>query len=148
MDIDRDRVVTKSNERYYEYLERGELRFQRCDACGYVRHPAREFCPECLNASHEWVLHDGAGRIEALIWYFANVVESGDAGLWGRPDVLPYNAAVVRLDDGGPSLVTTIAEAEFGDVGVGDTVRPVFARMPTGFTSLQFRVATPAELAS
>jgi uncharacterized OB-fold protein len=138
MDTDRDRVITKSNERYYSYLAQGELRFQQCGACGYTRHPAREICPECLNDTHDWVQHDGTGRIEALIWYFTNAVTSAAAGRWASPDVLPYNVAIVKLDEG-PSLTTTIADVEFGDVAVGARVDSVFVEVPAGFTSLQFR---------
>ena len=53
--------------------------------------------------------------------------------------MLPYNVAIVKLDEEGPSLTTTIADVEFGDVDVGARVDSVFVEVPAGYTSLQFR---------
>ena len=138
--LDMAQVVDSGNEEYYRSLRRHELRLQRCSGCGYVRHPARPFCPECLGDGFVWETHEGTGRVEAIIWYEQEVhLTEGPPYPWNRPDVLPYNVAVVRLDGDGPQLLTNIHGVEPGDIGCGQAVRAQFADVTDDYGTLHFR---------
>ena len=41
-------AVTVDNEHFWRGGAEGELRFLRCDRCGYWIHPPAPICPECL----------------------------------------------------------------------------------------------------
>jgi uncharacterized OB-fold protein len=85
---------------FYAHLARGELRLQRCDACGTWRHPPRILCGRCGAAGWRWTSTSGRGAVytwtvthQALVPPFA-----GD---------VPYAVVVVELEEG-PRLVTAV----------------------------------------
>jgi|MudIll2142460700_1097286.scaffolds.fasta_scaffold24042_2 hypothetical protein len=78
---------------FYGFCARGELRFQRCSACGAWRHPPRILCPQCGAEAWEWAASSGRGRVytwtithQALLPIFA--------------EDLPYAVVVVELEEG------------------------------------------------
>jgi uncharacterized OB-fold protein len=93
---------------YWRYAAAGELRLQRCAACGHVRYPPGPACPECLAAEHSWERLSGTG--ELLAWtvfhrpYF--------------PDIpVPYVVLAVRTPEG-PILIGNLAGAGRADGSV------------------------------
>ena len=113
MPADQQQSEEQSAE-YQAFLAAGELRMQRCDHCGTVRHPPRWICPECLGTDWTWQPLLGTGRVETFVWYF----ESLDP----RFTELPYNVAVVRLEEG-VRVVTNVLHVAFGELSVGQRVR-------------------------
>ncbi|SFI49604.1 Zn-ribbon domain-containing OB-fold protein [Nocardioides psychrotolerans] len=101
--------ITPVNQPFWTALERGELTFQRCGSCGGAWLPAREECPRCLAAEPGWEVASGRGRIISWVVYH-------HAAHPGFADRLPYNVAVVELDEG-PRLITNIL-ADEGDLGI------------------------------
>jgi uncharacterized OB-fold protein len=97
-------TVTPMTEPYWTGLAAGELRHQRCGACGNAWLPAREECPGCLSDDWEWQAASGRGRIISWVVY-------RQAFHPAFADRLPYNVAVVELDEG-PRLITNILGAE------------------------------------
>ena len=95
------------NTPYWDSLARGKLSFQRCGACGHAWLPARSECPACLADQWKWEAAAGGAKLISWVVYhtafhpaFANR--------------LPYNVAVVELDEG-PRLISNvvgIADAE------------------------------------
>jgi uncharacterized OB-fold protein len=81
-------------------LSAGRLEFQRCRACGRAWLPPREACPSCLGAGWDWVAAAGSGRLISWVVYHV----AFDAGVADR---LPYNVAIVELDEG-PRLITNL----------------------------------------
>jgi uncharacterized OB-fold protein len=92
--------VTTVSAPYWEGLARGELRYQRCPACGHRWLPAREDCPRCLRHDPTWEVSAGRGRIVSWVVYH----QAFHGAFAAR---VPYNVAVVELDEG-PRLVTNI----------------------------------------
>ena len=99
-------TVTPLPEPYWTGLTEGELRHQKCHQCGNAWLPAREECPRCLAADWEWTAASGRGRLISWVVYH-------QAFHPAFADRLPYNVAVVELDEG-PRLVTNIVEPEDG----------------------------------
>lgn len=97
-------TVTPLTEPYWSGLSDGELRYQRCRPCGHAWLPAREECPRCLADDWEWTPAGGRGRIVSWVVYH-------QAFHPAFAERLPYNVAVVELDEG-PRLITNILAAE------------------------------------
>jgi uncharacterized OB-fold protein len=81
------------NAEFYGFGARGELRFQRCNACATWRHPPRILCPRCGAEAWQWTASSGRGKVytwtvthQALLPMFA--------------DDLPYAVVVVELEEG------------------------------------------------
>lgn len=88
------------NTPYWDSLAKGVLSFQRCDACEHAWLPARSECPGCLTDQWQWVPATGGAKLISWVVYhlayhpaFANR--------------LPYNVAVVELDEG-PRMISNV----------------------------------------
>lgn len=90
------------NQPYWDGLAAGELRYQICER-GHAWLPPRNACPECLSRSIRWQQAKGRGRIESWVVYRVAYHES-------FKDRVPYNVAIVQLDEG-PRLITNILAA-------------------------------------
>ena len=80
---------------FYAYLAQGELRLQKCSACGTFRHPPRLRCAACGSAEVEWALASGRGRV------FSWTVTHRPVDPAFEP---PYAIVVCELEEG-PRLV-------------------------------------------
>lgn len=80
--------------------------------------PASELCTECLSMNLEWSQLSGLGTVVSFIVYHR---------AW-HPDFanrLPYNVAVVELEEG-PQIISTVIGCEPADISVGLPVTVVF----------------------
>jgi uncharacterized OB-fold protein len=107
-------VPTPLTEPYWRAIAEGRLDFQRCPHCGHAWLPAREECPACLKDGPAWETSSGKGEIVSFVVYHV----AYDPSFEGR---LPYDVAVVRLDEG-PRLVTNVV-APRERLAVGGRVR-------------------------
>jgi uncharacterized OB-fold protein len=83
------------NGEFYAFLARGELRLQRCAACGSWRHPPRYRCALCGSVDATWQPATGDGRV------FSWTVTHRAVDPAFTP---PYAILVVELEEG-PRLV-------------------------------------------
>ena len=83
----------------YAYWARGELRLQRCAACGEWRHPPRYRCAACGSDAVTWDL--ASGRAHVFTWTITH--RSVDPAF--EP---PYAIVVAELEEG-PRLVGNLA---------------------------------------
>lgn len=77
---------------FWEGCAAGELRVQRCSACGRRRFPPRPMCPGCRSFDVEWEATSGRGTI----WSF---VVAHPPLLPAYAEQAPYNVVVVALDE-------------------------------------------------
>lgn len=84
---------------YWAALGEGRLSFQAC-ACGHRWLPARERCPACLGT--DWRRETAAGGARLVSWVVYHVAYHP-----AFADRLPYNVAVVELDEG-PRLISNV----------------------------------------
>jgi len=90
---------TPETQPYWDGTRAGELRVQRCHACGEHYFYPRPFCPRCGSAEVEWVAVCGRARLHSyVISHRAAPGFEGDA---------PYAIAVVELEEG-PRMMTNI----------------------------------------
>jgi uncharacterized protein len=85
------------NAEFYAHCAAGELRFQRCGACGTWRHPPRYRCSACGSGEWSWERSSGRGRL--FSWTITHRAVDP-----AYEDELPYAVVVVELDEG-PRLV-------------------------------------------
>lgn len=85
---------------FWSALDGGRLEFQRCRACGAAQLPAREECTTCLSPELEWEAAAGGATLISWVVYHRPYHEA-------FRDRIPYNVAVVELEEG-PRLISNI----------------------------------------
>lgn len=98
--------ITDLNKPHWDGLRQGRLMFQRCASCGHAWMPAREDCPNCLHDGYDWEAASGKGRLISWVVYHA----AFNKAFAGK---LPYNVAVIELDEG-PRAITNIVNPDDG----------------------------------
>ncbi|MBW2497917.1 MAG: OB-fold domain-containing protein [Deltaproteobacteria bacterium] len=122
---------------FYSFCREGELRFQRCNACGCWRHVPRERCAECHSADWEWKRSSGRGRI--FTW---TVVERALHPAFG--DATPYAPTVVEMEEG-VRIVSTLVDVAPADLEIDMPVEVVFDPVTPEITLPRFRRAPSGE---
>ena len=102
----------------FEGAARGELMIQHCLGCGEYRFVARKRCDACASPEFEWVAAGGRGKVITFAW----VHQRYHPGFY---DELPYNIAVVELDEG-PRFITNVVGMEGRELRGGMPVEVVF----------------------
>jgi uncharacterized OB-fold protein len=112
MDID---TAESPRDAYWRMLEEGRFRFQRCASCGHAWLPPREDCPSCWSSQWRWEEARGRGKLVSWVVFHTAFDEAFELRV-------PYNVAVVELDEG-PRLITNIVNLPGADEDPTD--RPV-----------------------
>jgi uncharacterized OB-fold protein len=124
-------TITEENRPFWEAAQSGELRLQRCAACGHVRHPIQALCPVCLGEEFDWALMSGRGEV------FSKVVYRRAFHPAYREEV-PYNVVIVQLEEG-PRMFSNVIDTDSDAIRVGDPVQVVFDRIDDELTVPRFR---------
>lgn len=110
----------RDNEYFWEGTARGELRIQRCNACGALRHPPGPSCPECHAFDRGHVVAAGTGTVFSHVTHHHPKIPG---------HALPLQVALVDLDEG-VRMVAGAAEA----LEIGDRVQVDFRRIDDDLT--------------
>ena len=111
-------VRNQDTDYFWEGTAQGELRIQRCNACGVLRHPPGPSCPECHAFDRGYVVASGRGTIFSFLVHHAPKMP-------GRQ--LPLTIALVELEEGVRMVATVTAPPE--DLAIGDAVVASFDRL-------------------
>jgi len=122
---------TPLSKSYWDALTQGRLTFQRCRKCQHAWLPARAECPECLAAEWDWQTASGKGRVISWVIYHHAYHEA-------FRDRLPYNVALVELDEG-PRLITNIVACPVEAVKLGMKVSVAFEQQSPEIWLPKFR---------
>jgi uncharacterized OB-fold protein len=95
-------VANFDSQPFWDGCLEGELRLQRCGACGTFRHPPSPICPHCLSDRHDWVAASGRGTVYSFV-----VVRETRARGWDK--MVPYVLAVIALDEG-PRMLSNLTD--------------------------------------
>jgi uncharacterized OB-fold protein len=115
---------------FWEGTAAGELRIQKCNSCGHLRHPPRPMCPVCRSVDRGWTTMSGRGTI----WSY---VVPHPPLLAPYSDLAPYNVIVVELDENpnirfvgnlvsGPDGALNEIDPE--SIVIGEPVRVIFKK--------------------
>jgi hypothetical protein len=99
---------------FWEGIAEGELRVQRCSACGKAVFYPRAICPHCFADELTWFRAAGTGTI------YSYTVAHRAFGEFAAQ--APFTVALVDLDEG-VRMLTRIVDAEPGEVRIGARVR-------------------------
>jgi len=103
---------------FWDGAREGELRIQRCTACGALRHPPRPMCPECRSLEWDFAVASGRGTVYSFVVpHHPPLPAFGDG---------PYVVAVIELPEG-TRLVSNVVDCDPADVHVGLAVEVTFA---------------------
>ena len=101
----------RDTEFFWEGTAAGELRIQKCNACGELRHPPGPVCPACHAMDRGYVVASGAAR-------------SSPSSCTTRPQMpgreLPLTIALVELEEGVRLVADVRGNPE--DLAIGDAV--------------------------
>jgi uncharacterized OB-fold protein len=104
---------------FWSAVDEGVLQFQVCDECGFTRWPPSGVCPECLSREWSWRPSRGEGSVWSYVVYHR--AYDAEFGPW-----LPYNVALIELDEG-VRLLSRIVDVDYpGGISVGCRVRVTF----------------------
>jgi len=127
---------------FWEGVQAGDLRIQRCAECGALRHPPGPMCPRCHATKRDHAVASGRGVVHSYVVHHHPPVP----GL--RP---PYAVVLVDLEEG-VRMVGGLLGCPPEDVYVGMPVELELQRMDDELTLPQWRpagtVPPPAEAVS
>ena len=101
------------NRWWWEGIDAGELRVQRCKQCATLRHPPRPMCGVCQSIEWNWIVSRGAGTVYSHVVLHHPPVPGYE---------LPLSVALIELDEG-TRLVANIVGCAPSDVRIGMRVQ-------------------------
>ena len=114
---------------WWEAVQKGELRIQRCTSCGVLRHPPRAMCGECQSTEWDSVVASGTGTVHSFV-------------VMHHPQFPGYEYPIlVGLIDlaEGTRLVTNLAGIEPERIRIGMPVRLSIEEVEEGLRLPLFR---------
>jgi uncharacterized protein len=117
---------------FWEYVQREQLRLQRCAGCGQFWYPPGPACPRCLSADWSWEALSGRGSLLSWATFHRQYFES-------MPP--PYTVVAAETEEG-PILITDV-EARPEELRIGMSLRLVYrpAETTDGETMLLYHWA-------
>jgi uncharacterized OB-fold protein len=94
-------AITPLNQPFWDGLEIGELRFQRCAEDGLLRYPEAPVCPRCLSPEFSWAATSGRASLWSWTVMHQNYFPAFASG--------PYVVAFVQLEEG-PFMISAVDE--------------------------------------
>jgi len=102
-------VVNRDNAYFFEGTAAQELRIQKCNACGVLRHPPGPACPDCGAFDRGYVVAAGTGTVFSYLVHHAPQVPGKQ---------LPLVVALLDLDEGVRMVAEMTGPVEIGDRAV------------------------------
>jgi hypothetical protein len=129
-------VPSPDNQPFWDALNEGELRIQRCTGCGTLRHPPRPMCAHCRSFDTEWVVVSGRGTVFSYTVTHQPIHPA-------LVDRVPFATVLVELEEG-PRLTTNLVDVPPEEIAIGMPVEVVFQRASDEITLPLFRRAAGA----
>lgn len=125
--------ATPTTQPFWDGLNEGQVRIQKCGECeSWVFYP-RSHCPTCLSTMLRWFDISG----DAVLYTFT-VTHQPTAPQFA--DEVPQKLAVVELAEG-VRMTTTLVNVDEADIKIGMRLKPFFDRVAEDVTMLRFEPA-------
>ncbi len=105
---------------FWDGCAAGELRLQRCNACGHVQFYPRKLCSACFSPDVSWFTASGRG--EVISWSLVALPSAP-----GFEDELPFTSILVKLDEG-PTMLSVLRECEYESISQGMPISVIFEK--------------------
>ncbi|WP_219217142.1 Zn-ribbon domain-containing OB-fold protein [Variovorax boronicumulans] len=116
---------------YWDALDAGELRVQRCTACGTWRHYPRPMCTACHDFGHAWLPVSGAGTVHS--WTVTH-----QSPLPGFTEAVPFVLVTVDMAEG-IRMLGLLKDLDPDRLHIGLPVRASVETVPGGEPQPVFR---------
>lgn len=123
-------VVNRDTEFFWLGTAAGELRIQKCNACGVLRHPPGPVCPSCHAMDRGYVVASGRGRVHSSVVHHAPKIP-------GKR--LPLTLVLVELEEGVRMVGELVDPPD--EVEIGAPVSVEFVRAGDELTLPSWRLA-------
>ena len=123
---------TGLTQEFWDACQRGELRIQRCNACGAYRHYPQAMCAACNSMDWEWSQVSGRGVIHSY-----TVAHQAFHPHWAEK--VPYVVATIELQEG-VRMVDDMLDLDPEAVEIGAPVEVYFEPMSETITLPKFRL--------
>jgi uncharacterized protein len=127
--------VGRDNAFFWEGVEAGELRIQRCGGCGVLRHPPAPLCADCGSTEQGWVVGSGRGTVHSHVTHHHPPLPGVE---------LPHVVLLVELEEGVRLISELAPGADRSVVRIGLPVAVSFEPVPGGDLRPVFRPAGAA----
>ena len=117
---------TADTQPYWDGLNEGRLRLQRCADCGKVRHYPRPMCDACYSMNVDWFDASGRGRVHS--WTVTH-----HAFHPGFKADLPYALVTVDLEEG-VRMNAQLRGLDPAELRIGLPVRVGYEKATEGLT--------------
>ena len=119
------RLLPRLNDKNREFWTggaHGELRFWRCDDCGYYLHPPLPVCPMC---------HSKRQSVQAVSGRATLATYTINHQPWMPGPELPYVVAIIEIvEQPALRLTTNLVNCPHDEIRIGMPVRVVFEHHP------------------
>jgi len=109
-------AVNGDNAYFWDGVQAGELRIQRCVRCSRLRHPDSPACPQCGSLDWDWTVASGQAEVHTYAVVHHPLLP---------PFTEPYPVAVVTLAEG-VRLITRLRGFEPDELRIGAPVQVRF----------------------
>ncbi|MET3960162.1 putative OB-fold protein [Marmoricola sp. OAE513] len=131
--VDKSRTIrpqmNQDTDYFWEGTRVGELRIQKCNACGELRHPPGPMCPTCHAHDRAYVVASGKGTVFSYLVHHAPQLPGKE---------LPITLALIELEEGLRMIGEVQGRRE--EVAIGAPVQVVFEKIDDELTLAQWEV--------
>ena len=107
---------------FWQGTRAGELRIQRCAACGRLRHLPTPMCPGCSSLEYDWTTVSGRG----VVYSFVIVRHPVHPAIREREQT-PYNICMIELEEQeGLRVCSNVLHVAPEDISIDMPVRVSF----------------------
>ena len=115
-------AIGRDNAFFWEGVEAGELRIQKCNACGHIAHPPQPLCASCGSSDQGWVVSSGKGVIYSHVTHHYPPLPGVER---------PHTVLLVELEEG-VRIVSEWAAGSAQEPVIGTPVQVAFTKVPGG----------------
>lgn len=120
-------------QRFWDGLNEGELRIQRCSSCQRAIFYPRIGCPGCGSRALEWIAASGRGTVHAFTIAHRGVPPAFKGSI-------PYVVAMVDLEEGARLMTNLVGVDPTPEaVRIGMPVEVVFEQVTDAVTLAKFK---------
>lgn len=121
--------MNRDTQYFWDGTAIGELRIQKCNACGELRHPPGPMCPTCHAADRGYVVASGKGTVFSFLVHHAPQLPGKE---------LPITLALIELTEGLRMIGEVQGNRE--QIAIGAPVEVVFEKIDDDLTLAQWAV--------
>ena len=115
---------------FWDAAKRKELMVQKCADCRHHFFPPGPICPNCQSKALDWVAVSGKATVESWVVFHQLYFK-------GFEPNLPYNVAMVRLEEG-PLLMTNVLSIDNDALHKGMDVEVTYDELTDEITVPRF----------